>query len=57
MRLVHSELEELRLGESWAFKRSAGPSSRFRRKQPALFNALNDIEVPWNPLRHFRDAD
>jgi len=28
-----------------------------RRKQPALFNALNDIEVPWNPLRHFRDAD
>jgi len=28
-----------------------------RRKQPVLFNALNDIEVPWNPLRHFRDAD
>jgi len=27
-----------------------------RRKQPGLFNALNDIAVPWNPLRYFPDS-
>ena len=27
-----------------------------RRKQPQLFNALNDVEAAWNPLRSFRDS-
>jgi hypothetical protein len=29
---------------------------QLRRQQPLLFNDLNDVKAPFNPLRHFRDA-